>query len=348
LMSIVIPTYNERENLRELLTRVRSSLGDADYEVIIVDDSSPDGTADAALELSREFPVRLILRAGRMGLSSAVIDGFRAARGEILCVMDADLQHPPELLPELYRGASSHDIVIASRYVKGGSVEGWSLLRRIISRGSIVLAKLLIPRVRGIGDISSGYFAIRRECLRLDDLNPRGFKVLLELLVKGSYSSVLEIPYRFGLRRSGRSKLGMRTILSYLLHVLELSSPFLRFAIVGALGVVVNLLSLWLMRYSLSLEHEVASLIAIEVSLMNNFLLNDIWTFRRRRRGGFLRSLLSYHLTNSIGLMTQFTVSSAAHRLLGLESVLSQSIGILLGFIANYSLSRRMVWIHDD
>ncbi|MCS7103060.1 MAG: glycosyltransferase family 2 protein [Candidatus Korarchaeum sp.] len=343
-MSVIIPTYNERENLKELLARVSSSLRGVSYEVIIVDDSSPDGTVDLALALSREFPIRVIIRPPRSGLSSAVLDGFRAARGDVLCVMDADLQHPPELLPELYRGASSCDIVIASRYIEGGSVEGWSSFRKLISRGSILLARLLIPKVRKIKDVSSGYFAVRRDCLNLDEMNPKGFKILLEVLVKGNWSSFIEVPYAFGLRRSGRSKLGIKTILSYLLHVLELSSPFLRFGIVGATGTLVNLISLWLMRYLLMFEHEPASIVAIELSLINNFILNDVWTFRKRRRRGFLRSLLSYHVTNFTGIMTQFITSTSLHRLLGLESLLSQFIGIVFGFIVNYSLSRRLVW----
>ncbi|MEM0191908.1 MAG: glycosyltransferase family 2 protein [Candidatus Korarchaeum sp.] len=347
-MSIVVPTYNERGNLEELLARVSSSLRGVSYEVIIVDDSSTDGTAEAALALSRELPVRVIIRPPRSGLSSAVLDGFRAARGDILCVMDADLQHPPELLPELYRRASNYDIVIASRYVEGGSVEGWSPLRKLLSKGSILLARLLIPRVRRIKDVSSGYFAVRRGCLDLDRMNPRGFKILLEVLAKGGWSSFTELPYAFGTRKSGKSKLGVKTIISYLLHVLELSSPFLRFFIVGAAGTLVNLLSLWLMRYPLGLEHELASVAAIEVSLVNNFILNDVWTFRRKRRGGFIRALLNYHLTNSMGVLTQFTVSTSLHRLVGFESLISQFFGIILGFIVNYSLSRRLVWWYDE
>ncbi len=344
-MSIIIPTYNERENLEELLPRIGSSMMDLDYEVIVVDDSSPDGTADVAL--SGELPARVIIRPERSGLSSAVLDGFRAARGDILCVMDADLQHPPELLPELYRMALSYDVVIASRYVKGSSLEGWSLFRKLLSKGSILLARLLIPRVRGIRDTSSGYFALRRECLP-DGMNPRGFKILLEVLVKGNWSSVIELPYAFSPRRSGRSKLGIRTIASYLLQVLELSSPFLRFALVGAMGTLVNLLSLWSMRYLLGLGHELASAIAIEISLMNNFMLNDLWTFRRKRRGGLARSLLSYHVTNSMGVATQFVTSALLHRLLGLESVISQFVGIIFGFIVNYLMSRRLVWWWDE
>jgi len=342
LISIVIPTFNEKENLEELLRRVDSSLRGIDYEVVIVDDNSPDGTAEEALKLSERYPVRVMLRAERSGLSSAVLDGMKMARGDIICVMDADLQHPPELLKELYERILEGDIVIASRYVKGGSVEGWSFLRRLISRASILLARLLIPKVRGIRDTSSGYFMIKRECLD-PEINPRGFKILLEILAKTECTRIYEVPYSFGLRKHGESKLGLSTMINYLLQLLELS-PFIKFSIIGALGTLVNLLSLYAMRYLIGLEHELASIIAIEISLLNNFTLNDIWTFRKRRRGSLISSLLNYHLANLIGITTQFLVSMSLHRFIGVESILSQFIGIIMGFIVNYSLSRRIVW----
>ncbi len=342
MISIVIPTFNEKENLEELLRRIDSSLRGIDYEVVIVDDNSPDGTAEEALKLSERYPVRVMLRAERSGLSSAVLDGMKMARGDIICVMDADLQHPPELLKELYERILEGDIVIASRYVKGGSVEGWSFLRRLISRASILLARLLIPKVRGIRDTSSGYFMIKRECLD-PEINPRGFKILLEILAKTECTRIYEVPYSFGLRKHGESKLGLSTMINYLLQLLELS-PFIKFSIIGALGTLVNLLSLYAMRYLIGLEHELASIIAIEISLLNNFTLNDIWTFRKRRRGSLISSLLNYHLANLIGITTQFLVSMSLHRFIGVESILSQFIGIIMGFIVNYSLSRRIVW----
>ena len=343
MISIVIPTFNEKENLEELLRRIDSTLRGLDYEVIIVDDNSPDGTAEEALKLSDRYPVRVMLRTERLGLSSAVLDGIKMARGDIICVMDADLQHPPELLKELYERVLENEIVIASRYVKGGSVEGWSFLRRLISRASILLARLLIPKVRGIRDTSSGYFMLRKGCLN-PEVNPRGFKILLEILAKTECTRIYEVPYSFGLRRHGESKLGLGTMINYAIQLLELSSPFVRFSIIGALGTLVNLLSLYAMRYFLGLEHELASIIAIEISLLNNFILNDIWTFRKRRRGGIISSLLNYHLANFMGIITQFSISMSLYRFFGIESILSQFIGIIVGFIVNYSLSKRVVW----
>jgi len=346
VISVIIPTYNERDNLEELFRRIHEALtGVSDYEIIVVDDNSPDGTAEEARRLSFRYPVKVLVRPGKLGLSSAVMDGLKLANGDLIAVMDADLQHPPELLPELYRRIEEGcDIAIASRYVRGGSVANWSFTRKIISKGSILLAWILLPRVRWVRDPASGYFMLRREVIEGRDLNPRGFKILMEILVKGNYSRICEVPYTFGLRRRGVSKLGTKVIMSYILHVLELSPPIVRFAIVGAVGTLVNLGVLWFLRYAMDVIHEVASAIAIEVSLLSNFVLNDIWTFRKRRRAGIAQSVIRYHLANMAGILTQYSVSVALFRLVSLESLLSQFIGILVGFLVNYFLSKRIVW----
>ncbi len=347
MISIIIPTYNERDNLEELVSRIDEALAGVDYEVVIVDDNSPDGTADLARELSSKYPIKVKVRPGKMGLSSAVVEGLELAEGDVVAVMDADLQHPPELLPELYRKVMEGcDIAIASRYVRGGSVAGWSLARRVISKGSILLAWILLPKVRGVRDPSSGYFMFRRSVVEgiVEKLDPKGFKILLEVLVKGNYTKVCEVPYTFGLRKRGSSKLGGGVIVSYLMHVLGLSPPIVRFAIVGAVGTVVNLAVLWLLRYALNLIHEIASAVAIEVSLLSNFLFNDIWTFKRRRRGGLVQSLLKYHAANLAGILTQYGVSVFLYRFIGMESLSSQFVGILAGFLVNYFLSKKMVW----
>lgn len=349
LISVIIPTYNEKDNLEELIRRIDESLSASGmkYEVIIVDDNSADGTAELATKLSSRFPIKVKVRPGKMGLSSAVLDGFKLAKGDAIAVMDADLQHPPEILPELYRRLEEGcDIAIASRYVKGGSVAGWGLIRRIVSKGSILLAWILLPRARKVKDPSSGYFMLKRSVIEevIGKLDPKGFKILLEILVKGRYSSVCEVPYTFGLRRRGESKLGGKVILSYLLQVLELSSPIVRFAIVGAVGTVVNLAILWTLRYGLGLVHELSSALAIEVSVLSNFVLNDLWTFKGRRRGGLIQSALKYHAANLAGILTQYAVSVFLYRFMGIESLMAQLIGILVGFLANYLLSKRVVW----
>ncbi len=345
MISVIIPTYNERDNLDELFSRIERSLNGLSHEIILVDDNSPDGTADRAKELSSSYPVKVIVRPKKLGLSSAVMNGLSVARGDVIAVMDADLQHPPEVLSALYKKIEEGcDIAIASRYVRGGSVENWSLVRRLISKGSIILAWTLLPRVRWIKDPASGYFMFKRRVIEDCELNPRGFKILMEILVKGNYSRVCEVPYTFGLRRRGSSKLGAGTVMSYILHVLDLSSPIVRFALVGALGTLVNLGALWIIHYALGVIHEIASALAIEISVLSNFFLNDLWTFRRKRRTGIIGSIARYHLANASGILVQYAISVALFRIIRLESLTSQFIGIIFGFLVNYILSRKMVW----
>jgi len=223
-LSIIVPTYNEAENVRELIERVEASLKGLDFEVIVVDDSSPDGTAEIAEELGKIYGnVKVVKRPRKMGLASAVLDGMKAAKHELIAVMDADLQHPPELLPKLLEKAmEGYDIVVASRYVEGGGIEEWGFWRRLISRGATFLAHTLLPRTRGVKDPMSGFFLIRRGVVEGVELNPIGYKLLLEVLVRGRYERVAEAPYVFEARRRGRSKLGLREVFDYVVFLFKL------------------------------------------------------------------------------------------------------------------------------
>jgi len=350
LLSIVVPTYNERENIGELLKRIDKALSAENivYEVIIVDDNSPDGTADYAEELSRIYPVRVLRRPGKLGLSSAVMDGVRLSKGSIVAVMDADLQHPPEVLPKMLKILVSNgcDLVIASRYVKGGSVGSWSLLRKVISKGAILIARILLPKVRNVKDPMSGYFMFRREVIApcIERMNPRGFKILLEVIVKGNLSKICEVPYTFGTRYRGKSKLSTKEVMNYLFHVLNLAPDYVRFAMVGAAGTVVNLGILALLRYALGVPHAYASAAAIEASVINNFILNDVWTFKSSKKAGALRRFIKFHLSSALGLLTQWIVSYVIYYVIFSQSIIAQLVGILAGFTVNYVLSKKFVW----
>ena len=208
MISIIVPTYNERENLEELFERIARALEGREFEIIVVDDDSPDRTWEKAEELAKKYPVKVIRRTNERGLSSAVIRGFREANGEIFVVMDADLQHPPEVIPKLIEAIEEGaDIAIASRYVKEGKVENWHWWRKLISKGAIMVGRVALPRIRNIKDPVSGFFALRREVIEHVELNPVGFKILLEILIKGKYERVTEIPFIFGIRKAGESKL---------------------------------------------------------------------------------------------------------------------------------------------
>ncbi len=216
MLSIIVPTYNESRNIEALLTRIFTALKPnyTPYEVIVVDDNSPDGTAQIAEALKSKFDLRVVKRPRKIGLASAVLNGFKLATGDILCVMDADLSHPPEAIPEMYKAISSGDfeVVIGSRCVEGGGATNWPWYRRFGS----TFAQLLAKPITHVNDNTSGFFIIKRSVLEGADINPIGFKILLEIIAKGNYSKIKEIPIVFNDRGGGKSKLGMKQTMEYL------------------------------------------------------------------------------------------------------------------------------------
>lgn len=226
--SLVIPTYNERENITALLEQLerllQGILPDA-YELLVVDDDSPDGTWELAEEIARRMPsLRVIRRTDERGLATAVVAGWKAAQGEWLGVIDADLQHPPEVLPQLLLALSNGaDLAVASRHVEGGGVSDWSLFRQMLSRGAQCLGLLLLPSAtRAVSDPMSGYFVVRRAAANLPELRPLGYKILLETLAKGDFHQIAEVGYVFQERKKGGSKVTWRQYVEYLVQVWRL------------------------------------------------------------------------------------------------------------------------------
>lgn len=252
--SIIVPAYREAENLRPLVTRIGAALTGRAFEIIIVDDDSGDGTERLAAELSAQFPVRLIVRKDERGLSGAVLRGFEEARGDVLIVMDADLQHPAEVLPDFIAKFEddSVEFVMGTRYSRGGEIaEDWSLGRRLGSRGASLLALPLAP----VSDPMSGFFALRRSVWqRAENLDPIGYKIALELLVKSRAARIEEVPIRFATRVAGESKASLAEMLRYLKHLRRLYA-FRRPAVLpllAALAVVVLAALAWLVWRTLS------------------------------------------------------------------------------------------------
>ncbi|MFB3853296.1 MAG: polyprenol monophosphomannose synthase [Vicinamibacterales bacterium] len=221
-LSVVVPTYNERERLPELVESLVGAFHGAglDGEVVIVDDNSPDGTGAIADALSEGRPVKVLHRSGKLGLGTAVVDGFSIASAPILGVIDADLSHPPAMLPVMYRvlGATGSDMVIASRYVEGGGAVGWPLSRLLMSRFACALARGLTP----VRDATSGFFLVRREAISGVRIEAGGFKICLELLVRGRVGSVVEVPYEFADRAAGQSKMSLKEAVGYFWQLRDL------------------------------------------------------------------------------------------------------------------------------
>ncbi len=345
-LSIIAPTYNEIDNLAKFVETIYGSLENSDFELIIVDDNSPDGTGKLADNIAmKRGNMKVVHRRGKMGLGTAILEGTKIADGAMIATIDADLQHPPELLKIMWKKAEDGaDIVIASRYVEGGKIEGWSLIRRAISKGALWLSHLLLPRTRKIKDTQSGYFLFKKRVIENVDIDVRDFKLLVEILAKGKYKEIAEVPFSFGSRGAGKSKLGIKEVVSYLKQLLRLSKyRTLKFMTVGTSGIAVNNGVLWLLISSANVQPLLADVFSIEASIISNFLLNNFWTFRGREGGKFPYKLIKYHGSVTIGAIINF-VTFALLLTLGLNIIIANTIGIILGFISNYFLSEFFVW----
>jgi len=230
-LTVVIPTYNERDRLGELVGRLfdAAEAHRVALELVVVDDNSPDGTGQIADELARTRTMQVIHRAGKLGLGTAVVEGFHAATADIVGVMDADFSHPPSLLPKMLAvfQSTSADVLVASRYIPGGSTPSWPFKRRLLSRVACLLARPLSP----IRDAASGFFLIRRSIARDVTIKAGGFKICLELIVRGWPTKLVEIPYQFDDREAGESKMSTREAAGYLFQLKDLY--LLRFSTLG-------------------------------------------------------------------------------------------------------------------
>lgn len=360
-LSLVIPTYKESENVRAIvqqLTQLLESTIPNQYELIIVDDDSPDLTWKVAAELMPEFPqLRVMRRQEERGLSTAVIRGWQAARGEILGVIDADLQHPPEsllqLLGEIEKGA---DLAVASRHVEGGGVSDWSIVRRFLSRGAQVLGLIILPGVIGrVSDPMSGYFMVRRDAIAGKTLDPIGYKILIEVLGRGQIRWVGEVGYVFQERLEGESKVTWKQYIEYLQHLVKLRFArwpvmrFLRFGIVGFSGVFVDMGVFYLLYTVLGLALTRSAILSAEVAILNNFLWNDIWTFgdissHQKGMGKRVKRFVKFNLICLSGLILNVLIVNLLFNVFGMNAYVSKIIAIALVTFWNFWLNLKLSW----
>jgi len=346
-VSVVLPTLNERENIERILPLLVSVLEEnvtPCIEVIVVDDGSTDGTREAVKRYSLRDPRIILVERGSRGLAGAIAEGLQRARGGIVVVMDADLQHPPEVVPRLVAAVKGGaDIAVASRYVRGGGVEGWSRLRLAASLTATLLAWLLVPESRRTRDPMSGFFAVRKGRVKYEPVNPRGFKALLEILYENPRARVAEVPYVFRRRVWGESKLTVSTMLDYLALLVKLSRP-LRFALVGLTGLAVNLAVMYLLLL-LGAPVPLASAAAVEASILWNFVLHEMVTFGSRLRGGVARvlaRLAGFHASSLLSAVVTVAAATGFHAA-GFNPLIGQAVGVVLGYLANYVVASR-VW----
>jgi dolichol-phosphate mannosyltransferase len=365
-ISLIIPTYNERDNIVPLVERIHCALSRYSYEIIFIDDNSADGTSELAKSLSGKYPVKVVVRKDKRGLASAVVDGLSQVSSDIIAVMDADLQHPPEVIPELLKEIENGaDIVVASRYIEGGGCQGWSLSRRLISKGAIFLAHLLLPATRRVSDPMSGFFMFNKGVVQDAELKPTGYKILLEILMLGKSRNVAEVPYTFITRERGKSKLNTRQQIDYLKHIFSLMqrtgelARFIKFCLVGASGVIVNYGLYWILtRFSGFTPIDdiaaggiasgnLALTISIETSIITNFLLNNYFTFadrKARKAGAFFRALLNFNLICIIGGLIQIGVANLFAVIIGVNDLIAVLAGILVATLWNFFLNNWWTW----
>lgn len=355
-LSIVLPTYNERDNIPELIRRLDATLGDIAWEVIVVDDNSPDGTAKLARDIAAHDPrVRVIRRIGRRGLSGACVEGMLASSAKFVAVMDADLQHDESLLPRMYDllNGDEADLVVASRHAQGGDVgSGLSKIRSWGSDFANSLARTFL-HVR-LSDPMSGFFMIRREEVErlAPKLSAQGFKILLDLVAsaKGSLR-IKELPFTFRKRLHGESKLDTLVAFDYLgLLVAKLfgdlvSVRFLMFGMVGASGVLVHLAALKLVLDGLGIAFISAQTIATFVAMTWNFFLNNRLTYRDRRLRGLsvIRGLLTFYAVCSVGVLANVGVANLIFENQAVWFV-AGTAGAAMGAVWNYVASSVLTW----
>lgn len=367
-LSIVIPTYNESKNIVKVLDSLGTALrGEIDAEIIIVDDNSPDGTSKTVEEYAKRSKenrcsIQVICRENKRGLSSAIVTGIERARGDAVVVMDSDLSHPPQAIPKMIEELhnSDCDIVVASRYVEGGSVSGWPFKRKLISKGATKIAQ------HGLGikikDPMSGFFAFRRHIINNIKFDAIGYKILLEILVKARGAKVMEIPYNFIDRKSGSSKLDFSVGIDYIKSVWKLyrygksvkenekrtSVHFLskagRFYTVGASGLLVNYLVSFLFGAVLSnLWYIYATMVGIVFSMSSNFILNKIWTFEDRNFEP-KRTIVQYGLFlgfSGIGAVFQLLTVYALVELRHMDYSVSLFLAVAIASVGNFLLNKK-------
>jgi dolichol-phosphate mannosyltransferase len=353
-LTVVVPTFNEHDNVGALVTRLDRALVGIAWEVIFVDDDSTDGTSDVVREIARyDRRVRIIQRIGRRGLSSACVEGFLASAAPYLAVIDADLQHDEGLLPDMLRRLQSEplDIVVASRYADSGRTENWDAHRLMISRTAVAIVQTL-SRVP-LKDPMSGFFMVTRQSVEtaVRSLSQLGFKILFDLMASSPQPlRFVEVPYRFVGRQHGVSKLDSMAIWHFGVLILDkligrwIPARFIMFALVGGTGVAVHLSVLYPLLFSGS-SFMTAQIAALITAMTSNFLLNNLITYRDQRLHGLalVRGLLAFYAACAVGALANAGIASAFFARWPVWWAAGLA-GASIGAVWNYAASRIFTW----
>jgi len=371
-VSIILPTYNESQNIVNILQLIRENIPKGiSTETIVVDDNSPDGTGkivdDYISDIKKiaENTIDIIHRKAKNGLSSAILNGIQKAKGETIVVMDSDFSHPPQILPKMIEAFKQYqcDLVVASRYITGGNIQGWTIKRKLMSKIATLIAK------KGLGvktkDPMSGFFAFKKNIIKELNFDALGYKFLLEILVKTKGINIKEIPYTFENRKFGSSKLDSSIIIDYFKSVWKLykngkvktenekrkSVHFLskaaRFFTVGATGIGVNFIVSTLFTSGLTeLWYIHANIFGIIASISTNFILNKIWTFEDRdfSRKKTLSQYGKFSIFSSLGALVQIVMMFWLVESHNVAQPIALILAIGLAAFSNFLLNKKFTF----
>ena len=357
-LSLVVPTYEEADNISGLLRGLHAALSASrvGFEIIVVDDNSPDETWRIAVGLTAEIPqLTVIRRREATGLATAVIGGWSYARGRLLGAIDGDGQHPPDVIVDLLASMKEGaDVAVASRHLPEGGMVGWSPARRLLSRGAQTLGQLLLPGTVGrVTDPMSGYFLLRRDIVAATEMDPVGYKILLEVLARCDVNRLVESPYVFLQRTAGRSKVAVRHYINYLRHLLRLrvyplrSRALGRYLAVTGVALVLDA-AVFVALFDLSgwnLTRSAA--IAGETGILFTALLHDLWTFAGRPARTFLdrvRRLVGVHLILGVLLLSRLAVTNALVNWIGVGPLAAFLIALAVVMPGGHLLGSRLTW----
>ncbi|MEV6342898.1 glycosyltransferase family 2 protein [Actinoplanes sp. NPDC051851] len=354
--SIIVPTYNERENVPALLERLAAALPHTETEIVFVDDST-DGTPEVIEEAARDYPIAVTVHhreEGVGGLGGAVVEGMRLARGEWIVVMDADLQHPPEIVPGLIAAGmrDGADLVVGSRYANGGSTGGLADgYRKLVSRGSTTLVKTLFRNsLNAVSDPMSGLFAIRASSLDAEQLRPLGYKILLELIVRNRPGRIVEVPYVFQSRHAGESKSTVAEGVRFLKHLGRLRlggsrSRMLGFGLIGVSGLLPNQAVLWALTSIAAMHYAPAAIIANLVAVCWNFALADGVLYRNHRRRGLFSRASRFLLLGNVDLVLRIPLLALLVDGAHLGVLLGNLVTLAVSFLVRFLVSDKIIYL---
>ena len=358
-LSVIVPTFNERENVVPLVERIGAALSDCTWELLYVDDDSPDGTADMVRQLAAEDSrIRCLQRLGRRGLSSACVEGMLASSAPYLAIIDGDLQHDESLLPQMLAALKQGDtdIVVGSRYVAGGGTGDWGAARIRLSRFGTRLSRMLVPET--LTDPMSGFFMLRRPVFEgaVRKLSNIGTKILMDLFASSPEPlRFKELPYSFRLRQAGVSKLDSLTAWEYAMLLLDkmfghlVPVRFVAFCIVGALGVAVHFSILSVLLHFAHADFLMGQASATVCTMTFNFAVNNVLTYRDKRLRGlrWLRGWLSFNIACGLGACMNVGLATYVNQVTG-RWYIAALAGIAVGAVWNYAVTKRLTWARSE